>query len=290
MDLGHFGCCWAVVLLSFHFVHPVHVITAASYSSQNHSRVATGAQTPWRTKMDRFGSRRLPNSRMVPSHPIRMSTTANPNKIVTKEQPTIRMSQVQHGHTSKPASMEFTASIISYHRLWKDPTNTTTTAHLDRKASDTQPDSSDERKMQTLLLENANVKLRLKAIENENFRLHKELSSNRLVLETFENGEGQQRQHDGLSGTVTATFGFSAAEDSPQGTLSNPTNMDAFWCDVLDDDDSCPIEPMVSFVEAVRDRSTWLVGLLILQSGSGFILAQNEALLANHPFRKFGSL
>lgn len=57
------------------------------------------------------------------------------------------------------------------------------------------------------------------------------------------------------------------------------------WCDELEDG-TCPIEPTISFGEALRDRGYWLVGLLILQSGSGIILARNEALLANHPVSK----
>jgi cation transporter-like permease len=45
----------------------------------------------------------------------------------------------------------------------------------------------------------------------------------------------------------------------------------------------CPIEPNVSFIDALRSRATWLVGLLALQSCSGFILSNNEELLQNHP-------
>ncbi len=35
--------------------------------------------------------------------------------------------------------------------------------------------------------------------------------------------------------------------------------------------------------EALRDRAYWLVGLLAMQSCSGFILARNEMLLETHP-------
>jgi Mg/Co/Ni transporter MgtE len=37
------------------------------------------------------------------------------------------------------------------------------------------------------------------------------------------------------------------------------------------------------FWESVRDRASWLVGLLVFQSCSSFILAQNDQLLQNHP-------
>lgn len=47
--------------------------------------------------------------------------------------------------------------------------------------------------------------------------------------------------------------------------------------------DQCPVEPTISFSEALRDRALWLVGLLLMQSFSGIILSRNEALLADHP-------
>jgi cation transporter-like permease len=37
-----------------------------------------------------------------------------------------------------------------------------------------------------------------------------------------------------------------------------------------------------SFVQSIADRSSWLVGLLVLQSMSSFIIARNEELLQNH--------
>ena len=54
-------------------------------------------------------------------------------------------------------------------------------------------------------------------------------------------------------------------------------------CDEREEDGACPIEPDVLFIDALRDRAYWLVGLLALQSMSGFILARNEALLQTHP-------
>ena len=46
---------------------------------------------------------------------------------------------------------------------------------------------------------------------------------------------------------------------------------------------TCPIEPDVTFGDALRDRAYWLCGLLAMQSLSGFILSRNEILLQNHP-------
>jgi cation transporter-like permease len=51
------------------------------------------------------------------------------------------------------------------------------------------------------------------------------------------------------------------------------------------DDAACRSQPSLleeSFYGCVKERAGWLVGLLILQSMSSFILAQNEALLEEH--------
>lgn len=45
----------------------------------------------------------------------------------------------------------------------------------------------------------------------------------------------------------------------------------------------CPVEPNITFVDAMKSRARWLVGLLVLQSCSGFILSRNEILLQDHP-------
>ena len=46
-------------------------------------------------------------------------------------------------------------------------------------------------------------------------------------------------------------------------------------------DEECVIDS--PYEDSVRDRGKWLVGLLVLQSCSSFILAANEALLQRHP-------
>ena len=45
----------------------------------------------------------------------------------------------------------------------------------------------------------------------------------------------------------------------------------------------CPLEPNLTFLDAMKSRAYWLVGLLALQSCSGFILSRNELLLQDHP-------
>mmetsp|Transcript_10882 Transcript_10882/g.22345 ORF Transcript_10882/g.22345 Transcript_10882/m.22345 type:complete len:298 (-) Transcript_10882:93-986(-) len=57
---------------------------------------------------------------------------------------------------------------------------------------------------------------------------------------------------------------------------------DNLWCDDEDGDKICVIEDM-SFDDNLKERGRWLVGLLVLQSCSSFILASNEALLQKHP-------
>lgn len=45
----------------------------------------------------------------------------------------------------------------------------------------------------------------------------------------------------------------------------------------------CPLEPQISFLQSLFDRGGWLIGLLVFQSCSSFILSANEELLRNHP-------
>jgi hypothetical protein len=120
-----------------------------------------------------------------------------------------------------------------------------------------------------LQYENKQLRESLRRMEIENSRLLHDAPPSRIILETFE-GERKIRRAE----SMMMMDGEMAMDDS------------SMWCDELEDD-ACPVEPMISFGEALRDRAYWLVGLLILQSGSGLILARNEALLANHPVSKF---
>lgn len=61
------------------------------------------------------------------------------------------------------------------------------------------------------------------------------------------------------------------------GDASDNTDGD---CEVLIEPASEMTEP--SFREQVQDRALWLVGLLVLQSMSSFIIARNESLLQHH--------
>jgi Mg/Co/Ni transporter MgtE len=57
---------------------------------------------------------------------------------------------------------------------------------------------------------------------------------------------------------------------------------ESLWCDDDDGDEVCVIDN-TSFDDNIRERGRWLVGLLVLQSCSSFILSANEALLQKHP-------
>jgi hypothetical protein len=128
--------------------------------------------------------------------------------------------------------------------------------------------------IEALQKENQLLKQSLQQLELENDRLHK---SSRIVLENFE-GEGKLRQ-------VKEKYKDGSELNLP-GEDPDIYNDPSLWCDELEDD-ACPLEPTVSFGQALRDRAYWLVGLLVLQSLSGIILSRNEALLDNHPFSKF---
>jgi hypothetical protein len=128
------------------------------------------------------------------------------------------------------------------------------------------------------LLKEENQRLReaLDRVETENVRLQQTLD-NRIILEVFE-GESRMKRDLANSGdSVTLTA---------ENMLGEETYLQDEEC-LLEDPDSCPIEPQIPFGEALRDRAFWLVGLLAMQSCSGFILANNEALLGNHPISKY---
>lgn len=132
----------------------------------------------------------------------------------------------------------------------------------------------------TVASENDRLRDSIRQLEEENERLKRYVeeqhqnqleeasktnNNKRIVLETFE-GEGL----------------FDSGDVSSFARAPSNDDDDELWCDVLDGDE-CPIEPSISFGEALRDRAYWLVGLLIMQSLSGIILSRNELLLANHP-------
>ena len=152
--------------------------------------------------------------------------------------------------------------------------------------------SSPEELVEELETENMLLRETVQQLELENDRLSKQ---RKVVLESFE-GEGSlfmetqegSRDRNNKKGYEDdlMEFGITLSGDELAGdinTFTSPSDKDAaLWCDELEDD-MCPVEPQISFSAALRDRAYWLVGLLVMQSCSGFILSRNEALLANHP-------
>ena len=124
--------------------------------------------------------------------------------------------------------------------------------------------------MEALQKENQELRAKMQTLQQENEQLQakakKAAKQQRIVLENFE-GE--------FSGKANVTDGMALA-------LLDGDDMEE-WCAAQANPNACPIEPTVSFGEALRDRAVWLVGLLMFQSASGIILAQNEALLEKHP-------
>lgn len=118
--------------------------------------------------------------------------------------------------------------------------------------------------------DNQMLREKLEKLEDEVQHLRSEASHRKIILESF---EGENRME-------------SRQFDIWQLNSTNTSSDSSQWCDQLEDE-ACPIEPMVSFGEALRDRALWLVGLLMVQSFSGIILAHNEALLTKHPVSTF---
>lgn len=139
--------------------------------------------------------------------------------------------------------------------------------------------SGGSRSFQSFRLKQENELLRetVRQLEKENERLKE--GSSKVIIESFER-EGRPNVVD-VAWYETEEGG--TAMDAEGITMSGvELESSALWCDELDEG-VCPVEPTVSFMDAMKDRAYWLVGLLALQSCSGFILSRNEALLESHP-------
>jgi len=177
-----------------------------------------------------------------------------------------------------------------------DPTNDATASSSLLEPPET------EMKMNMLKQENELLRKTITQLESENSKLQK-MDLNRrknIIIENFE-GEGNQLRDEKWFVESSSAVGTNGTDGIPTGTTAtltmtgdeiysssaSPTGNTMMWCDELSDDEleegTCPIEPDVSFMDALRDRAYWLVGLLALQSCSGLILSRNEELLQSHP-------
>jgi len=131
--------------------------------------------------------------------------------------------------------------------------------------------------------ENDFLKRQIQELADENDRLEQRLRTSSLVLENF---EGENRREYDASGSPILRWFQDDNEvlqiNSNQSLNTNASNEIVCETDILGNE-VCPVEPGISFSDALRDRAYWLVGLLALQSCSGFILAKNEILLQRHP-------
>ena len=165
------------------------------------------------------------------------------------------------------------------------------------------------KKISALEQENDILRKTIEQLEQENDYLEKSHARQRIVLEQFEgegkpmfdvNGEAvdptwweQEKDPEGqaveaaspqaVPSTVsTVSVASAGSMASNYETRSFIARREEEECTTYADG-ACPIEPDISFKDALKDRAVWLVGLLSLQSMSGFILARNEELLQTHP-------
>ncbi len=91
--------------------------------------------------------------------------------------------------------------------------------------------------------------------------------------------------------TTNGDISFTDGDDDELGLVSSGLDEDEL-CEYDDQSNKwtsgggvgeCPLEPNITFLDAMKSRAYWLVGLLALQSCSGFILSRNELLLQDHP-------
>lgn len=128
---------------------------------------------------------------------------------------------------------------------------------------------------------NANANVGSGDVESQSFNLG---LTNRAFVDDRSRGSSSISTNDSSFSAAArnnTTISF-ASSSSAMAIPVPPPPLEECNVDVLADG-SCPLEPDISFKDALKDRAKWLVGLLALQSMSGFILARNELLLQTHP-------
>jgi cation transporter-like permease len=115
--------------------------------------------------------------------------------------------------------------------------------------------------------------------------LHQRLPYNNSVERKY-NQLQALKSHGPPSATQTLKTGPTADDslsshdgDEMEGLVCNTQNVAAQLAADASDADN---DEQLSFCKAVADRAGWLVGLLVFQSLSSFILARNEELLRHH--------
>jgi hypothetical protein len=104
-------------------------------------------------------------------------------------------------------------------------------------------------------------------------------------LEMHESAPGLHHRTQKPSGSQMLTKYKTISTDPLDDSISSTESLHKNETDRLVDRKEPPVletEIEETFFQSVQDRAGWLVGLLLLQSMSSFILARNEALLEEH--------
>ena len=158
---------------------------------------------------------------------------------------------------------------------------------------------SSQSDMLTLQKENKLLQERLKLLQTQNDQLIKQqqqqidkvstMDTNieqRIILEDFE-GEGSLKSNIIPTQQDNNNYDELGLSNGPnpesEDELCEYDDTSSKWTSSITGNE-CPVDgPSVTFFDAFKSRATWLVGLLALQSCSGFILSRNELLLQDHP-------
>jgi len=152
----------------------------------------------------------------------------------------------------------------------------------------------------TLQKENKLLQERLKLLQTQNDQLIKlqqqqidKVSTidnanieQRIIIEDFE-GEGSLKSNIIPTQQDNNNYDELGLSNGPnpesEDELCEYDDTSSKWTSSITGNE-CPVDgPSVTFLDAFKSRATWLVGLLALQSCSGFILSRNELLLQDHP-------
>jgi hypothetical protein len=118
--------------------------------------------------------------------------------------------------------------------------------NLRQSKGSTELSSTQLNELEQLRRENNLLREAVNKLEIENDKLHQDFA-NRIVIETFE-GEGKLRKARQEASVVDAEI---SVDDLV--FYDDPSTQ---WCDELEEG-ACPVEPTISFSEALRDRAYW---------------------------------
>lgn len=253
------------------------------------------AQTKWQEKSLR---KMLSSSRQPKTSPVRVSTPAQSHNNEDGKSNTFGFDSILLGKDNSKRR-----------RVAKNVARTFSSLRSHRNMSDNKTNNIEFEESNSLnamtkisLLEQENDILRrtIASLEDENsILLKRNADVRRVVIEQFE-GEGRQLvdvngeevepwwddeddDDDDDKAVSSVMMARAATLNGSYASSSGQMDQVADNCEDGYDEDACPLEPDIAFKDALRDRAKWLIGLLAMQSMSGFILARNEQLLQAHP-------